>query len=552
MSGRWTRCSLSLRPGVAQAGREGRRLRPNASAFSGSALAEAQRSAIRGVSARGDASGLAPDRTTPVQFQSAFAEIERQRELQRNLELARGLGLVLDYEVCDVTDLDQVERLVASTRSRWGGIDLVVHGAMVEHSVALAKKTPELIASTFATKVGGLVNLLRATRGEDPRFICFGSVAGILGNAGQTDYAAADTLMSAILKSHCQSARRCATIHWPAWRQAGAAAVNPDVEARLEAADVTAIWPDEGVYWFLQQVVGGGPDEVAILDEPMLNRWAWDTNRQRRIELDDTGRPLFAGRWPMVDRVDKSSETEIVVRRTLDPSVDRFLLQHRLRGVPTLPFTFGCELLAKRPTGVPWLYRHRVTGHSCRIADQAFRTETRRRSRTRIHRRNEWRHPSRPTGGYLRSAHRQSRPSNARVHYTGRVSLARQRTELSVDSVLQDFQPSNGGFIRSRSFFHLMDDPIRLGPAFDRAAWLRVSESRIAGTVQTRRQRDALSRTASPVFVLDPFGMDAALQIAASWDGYRNGWLSVRSRSSGSSWVGRGNRQTGYGLAPLL
>jgi len=72
-----------------------------------------------------------------------------------------------------------------------------------------------------------------------------------------------------------------------------------------------------------------------------------------------------------------------------------------------------------------------------------------------------------------------------------------------------------------------MEDPILVGPLFDRAAWLRVSETQITGTVQARQNSDALLRTSSPRFKLDPFGIDAALQIAASWDGYRHGWLSV-------------------------
>lgn len=468
------------------------------------------------------------DRMTPVQFQAAFGEIERQRELHRNLELARGLGLALDYEECDVTDRHQVEQLAAATRARWGGVDLVVHGAMVERSVALPQKTPELIASTFATKVGGLMNLLDATRADAPRFICFGSVAGVFGNAGQTDYAAADTLMSAVLASQSQSPRGYASINWPAWRRSGAAAADAEIEARIQAAGVTAIWPDEGVHWFLQEVVVGGSEQVAIVDEDMLNRWAWDNDGIRRVDLDDTGRPLLAGRWPMVDQVEKPSANEVVVRRTLDPSHDRFLLQHRLRGVPTLPFIFACELLAEAAQlacpGFTVVALHDIRVESpiklfgLKPMDVAVRVSI-------VETNADAREANVVLASDLRVGDRVA--SDARVHYIARVSLARQRPELAADPVLRDEPVGGGGFIRSRSFFHLMNDPILLGSMFDRAAWLRASETGVTGTVRPRRHREVLSRSASPGFVLDPFGIDAALQIGASWDGYQHGWLSV-------------------------
>ena len=47
------------------------------------------------------------------------------------------------------------------------------------------------------------------------------------------------------------------------------------------------------------------------------------------------------------------------------------------------------------------------------------------------------------------------------------------------------------------------------------------------GVIRAPRQRDATDRTAWPVFQIDPLVMDTAFQIAANWDGFGEGHVSI-------------------------
>ena len=50
---------------------------------------------------------------------------------QRKLEARHGIAVI--YERADVSDLSEIERLVANGAARFGGIDIVVNNAVVRH-----------------------------------------------------------------------------------------------------------------------------------------------------------------------------------------------------------------------------------------------------------------------------------------------------------------------------------------------------------------------------------------------------------------------------------
>ncbi|MGQ0505939.1 MAG: SDR family NAD(P)-dependent oxidoreductase, partial [Myxococcaceae bacterium] len=212
---------------------------------------------------------------TPVAFERLFDARVRERELFQNLTQSFNSGMPLNYEVCDVSDRAQVEALMERVRRTHGRVDGLVHGAMTESSKSLPDKTPELVSSTLAVKVNGLLNLLEATQGDDLKMVaCFGSGAGRFGNKGQSDYCAANDLMAKCAMAYAHRARpgvRCVTLDWTAWESVGAAARSRE---RVASTGVSFIPPAEGVYWFLNELMlGGDTREVAIFDERLFREW---------------------------------------------------------------------------------------------------------------------------------------------------------------------------------------------------------------------------------------------------------------------------------------
>ncbi|MBD8525894.1 SDR family NAD(P)-dependent oxidoreductase [Pseudomarimonas arenosa] len=138
------------------------------------------------------------------------------------IEALRAAGANVVHRRCDITRLDEVEKIVAEHC----GINLVVHAAGLLDDALLIHKTADAIDRVLAPKLQGIENLDRATAGCPLElFVAFSSVAGALGNAGQFDYAAANGYMDAYIEARSARVRAQQAqglslgINWPLWEE---------------------------------------------------------------------------------------------------------------------------------------------------------------------------------------------------------------------------------------------------------------------------------------------------------------------------------------------
>jgi acyl transferase domain-containing protein/NADPH:quinone reductase-like Zn-dependent oxidoreductase/acyl carrier protein len=134
-------------------------------------------------------------------------------------ELSR-LGAHVSIVVCDVSERDQVERLLASIPPEYP-LDAVVHAAAVFDNGMIGSLTPEQIDRVMAVKVVGAWNLHQLTRNMDlSAFVLFSSMAGIVGSAGQGNYAAANAFLDALAVRRRALGLVGNSIAWGVWAQA--------------------------------------------------------------------------------------------------------------------------------------------------------------------------------------------------------------------------------------------------------------------------------------------------------------------------------------------
>ncbi|MFJ6851027.1 SDR family NAD(P)-dependent oxidoreductase [Streptomyces sp. NPDC091271] len=144
------------------------------------------------------------------------------------LEQLRRHGAEAIYVQADVAVRDDVVTLVQEMRERYGRIDGVLHAAGSTSDAFVIKKDADAFARVLAPKVAGLVHLDEATQDADLDFlITFSSVAGALGNVGQSDYAAANAFMDAFashrnaLVARGERRGRTLSVAWPLWADGG-------------------------------------------------------------------------------------------------------------------------------------------------------------------------------------------------------------------------------------------------------------------------------------------------------------------------------------------
>ena len=181
------------------------------------------------------------------------------------------LGGRAAYLAADVRDPADVARTIAEARRRFGPVHGILHAAGQIADALLADQDPARAQAVLAAKIDGLRHLEAAAAAEPLEFlIVCSSLAGVLGNVGQADYAFANGWTDGLAAAHAeQRARglrtaRTTAIAWPLWHSGGMRidARTADRLARLgtrplatdtglRALDLALAGPDAGPWTLL-------------------------------------------------------------------------------------------------------------------------------------------------------------------------------------------------------------------------------------------------------------------------------------------------------------
>jgi NAD(P)-dependent dehydrogenase (short-subunit alcohol dehydrogenase family) len=204
---------------------------------------------------------------TPGAVEGEYRALLRARELRSNLERLSSLGARFEYHPLDVRDDSAFADLIASVYEQHGRIDGVVHAAGALGDSLLVGKSLESFDRIFDTKVRSALTLARSLRPESLRFLAFFStVAARFGNAGQTDYAAANEVLNKLAwKLDREWDARVFAVGWGPWDEVGMA--NPQLMSREYLASIGfAHMPVRvGCSHFLDELAFGRKGEAEVL-----------------------------------------------------------------------------------------------------------------------------------------------------------------------------------------------------------------------------------------------------------------------------------------------
>ena len=134
----------------------------------------------------------------------------------------------VSYRQVDVCDLEQIEQLILAIREEYGQLTGILHSAGMVADNFIVKKVTDEYSEVLAPKVKGTYNLDEASRDvELDFFVLFSSIAGVLGNVGQADYASANGFMDqfAGYRNRKVAAKqrhgRTRSINWGLWQAGG-------------------------------------------------------------------------------------------------------------------------------------------------------------------------------------------------------------------------------------------------------------------------------------------------------------------------------------------
>ncbi len=190
-------------------------------------------------------------------------------------------GSSIDYRSLDITDPKAVADLITDIVQSHGHLHGIVHAAGVLDDGFMSSKTPETIRKVLTPKVLGAIHLDVASRSQQlDFFVHFASMAGVIGNAGQADYAAANAFLDwfAVARNQRvaagQAYGRTVSIDWPLW-QDGGMQLPVDMLALLMRNTGTVPMDTETGMGFFFDCLSTVSDQVFVLQGDIARMQAW-------------------------------------------------------------------------------------------------------------------------------------------------------------------------------------------------------------------------------------------------------------------------------------
>ncbi|MET9702721.1 SDR family NAD(P)-dependent oxidoreductase [Streptomyces griseus] len=182
----------------------------------------------------------------------------------------RDAGVDAHHVPVDVGSRTDVDRAVRAITGAHGGIDGIVHAAGVLRDAYVFTKDASDLRAVLAPKVDGVLHLDAASRGLTlDFFVTFSSVAGVFGNAGQSDYAAANAFLDAFahhrqaLVDIGERTGRTRSVSWPLWADGGMSVDAVTLRTMRRDRGWEPLPTEDGLR-LLGRVLGDAPPHVVV------------------------------------------------------------------------------------------------------------------------------------------------------------------------------------------------------------------------------------------------------------------------------------------------
>ncbi len=289
-------------------------------------------------------------KVTMVDWNRNWQKFTRSRDVYITLDRIEKTGNKAKYYSVDVMDKSGMVELGESLNRKITG---VVHGAGLEDSKLVADKDYEIFDRVVRVKLDGWKSLMAAVEASGTKALkfaaCFTSVAGRFGNGGQTDYAAANSVLDAEMARLTASGKcRAVAIGWTGWKDVGMA-TRGSIEAVFAAAGIETLDVETGVEIFVDEALAGGKRRVLGCGSlGLMDRF--DSFREPPLRLPSGMAAIIAdpARFPLIDKVISFEENNtITTETTLSTELHPFLVDHAIDGVPYHPGVMALEMFAE-------------------------------------------------------------------------------------------------------------------------------------------------------------------------------------------------------------
>ncbi|WP_045825685.1 SDR family NAD(P)-dependent oxidoreductase [Teredinibacter turnerae] len=218
------------------------------------------------------------------------------------------------YEQVDVSNYEAVDQCFKKIATQYRPVTGILHCAGTLSDQYLIGKHESEVRKVLAPKVSGVVNLDRASKEYDLQiFVLFSSVSGVVGNPGQSDYAAANSFMDQFARLRSERVNRgerkgqTLSINWPLWQAGGMKVSQDQITLLKDSTGIEPLTTENGLSVF-RKVLGDTLDSAMVLEgnkQQILTFLAFE-QEDTRLKISETKEQLKA--------VDHSKHQQLIER----------------------------------------------------------------------------------------------------------------------------------------------------------------------------------------------------------------------------------------------
>ncbi len=173
----------------------------------------------------------------------------------------------------DITNAEAVNTMIQSMTGSMPPLKGIVHGAVVLDDGFLMDMNRERFMTSFQAKVGGALNLHRATQHlKLDFFLSFSSISALIGNNGQANYVAANAFLDGFAHYRRGLGLAGTTVNLGVLGEVGVAARDANVTAILESGGIKGFSNRQALDG-LGMVLDNAPVQIGMFDVDW-HRWA--------------------------------------------------------------------------------------------------------------------------------------------------------------------------------------------------------------------------------------------------------------------------------------
>jgi malonyl CoA-acyl carrier protein transacylase len=187
-------------------------------------------------------------------------------EIQATVNQLEQAGVQVLVIKADVSRPEEVERILETIKNSMPALRGIIHAAGVLDDGVLLQQTWARFRQVMAPKVAGTWNLHLLTQ-EIPLdfFVCFSSMASLLGSPAQGNYVVANTFMDALAHHRRALGLPSLSINWGPWAEVGMATkLGKHAQRRLTAQGLGSISLDDGLQ-ILSELLGQKIAQIGVL-----------------------------------------------------------------------------------------------------------------------------------------------------------------------------------------------------------------------------------------------------------------------------------------------